>query len=748
MAKKKGPRLEPGAKTKLPSQAKNIAQTVPADKGSPCTHAEALDLMVDALDGQREGKSWRLRCPLCTGHAVIANLDADILKLFCHACGKDRQSELIDWFKANGMWCSPPSVLVPVPDDAPRLDLRSWEARLGKAEYVWPYRDAKKRLLCTVVRFAKKQIRPFTYWSAPGWLMKGLPGETLPLYGQDRLAENPDARVLVFEGEKTADAAQTMFPDCVCMSWMRGTSGASIADCSPLKSRDVVVCSDNDDVGRAAAEEFAQRCAQAGAASVRTVQWPPGLPEGWDVADEVPEGVDIATAIADAKPYVAGGDAEDNPFTRFIWVMAPNAFFDVVSRKLRDAGQLNNKYAAVPGFKKGVVRKLLGEPRFPKVDEMTYAPGADIPFTVEGGVRKLNTWLPNPIEAASGDVQPMLDHIAYLFPDKTHQEMVLWWMAVQVQRPGVKIHWALVIVGPQGTGKTTIFEFMARVLGEANTTTINAKELKKDFNGFMQSVQLLLVEEILQEGRLESANNLKVLITGRTIWINQKFINSFEQPNRTNILLTSNFAEKAVALETTDRRHAVLKTTEDIKPTEYYDRLYPWMDVEANIAAMLYHLKHKVDISKYSPKGHAPMTDAKREMAKASRHPAEEWLQRKFEDEEHPLAKDLVNIGHVLECTPFKFREHDLQNYLRSLGGMALERQPRLADKSRPRLWAIRNVAEWKGATEAQLAAAYDRPLRDGKYESWSIGERKRQETPPAESAAPKNTKREKKPAF
>ena len=39
-----------------------------------------------------------------------------------------------------------------------------------------------------------------------------------PLYGLDRLADRPEAPVIVTEGEKAADAAHALFPDYVAIT--------------------------------------------------------------------------------------------------------------------------------------------------------------------------------------------------------------------------------------------------------------------------------------------------------------------------------------------------------------------------------------------------------------------------------------------------------------------------------------------------------------------------------------------------
>ena len=61
--------------------------------------------------------------------------------------------------------------------------------------------------------------------------------------------------MVVVEGEKTAEAAKLLAPDCVVVTWEGGARNVQTTDWSPLAERDVVVVPDADDEGRKAAQE-------------------------------------------------------------------------------------------------------------------------------------------------------------------------------------------------------------------------------------------------------------------------------------------------------------------------------------------------------------------------------------------------------------------------------------------------------------------------------------------------------------
>ncbi|CAP57543.1 DUF927 domain-containing protein [Gluconacetobacter diazotrophicus] len=185
------------------------------------------------------------------------------------------------------------------------------------ASAIWVYRDEEGRPLCARFRVDRedggKDILPLTYgrrvWidrtgqrrDITGWHWKQA-AKPLPLYGLDRLAAQPDASVLLVEGEKTADAAQRLFPDYVVMTSQGGGKAVGNNDWAPLAGREVTIWPDNDKPGLAYADSVVAALREVGARVIKQVQLPPGLPDGWDVADDVPEG--IASWSEDPEPLL------------------------------------------------------------------------------------------------------------------------------------------------------------------------------------------------------------------------------------------------------------------------------------------------------------------------------------------------------------------------------------------------------------------------------------------------------------
>ncbi|MCH8241197.1 MAG: AAA family ATPase [Planctomycetes bacterium] len=126
-----------------------------------------------------------------------------------------------------------------------------------------------------------------------GWHWKGWK-DRRPLYRLSDISANVLAPVLVLEGEKTADAAQQLFPNHVATTPMHGAKSPKKTDWSPIKGRTVYIWRDNDSAGQEFAVAVAALCTEAGAACVYGVEVPATFPDKWDVADSLPEGWDAA----------------------------------------------------------------------------------------------------------------------------------------------------------------------------------------------------------------------------------------------------------------------------------------------------------------------------------------------------------------------------------------------------------------------------------------------------------------------
>lgn len=188
---------------------------------------------------------------------------------------------------------------LPVPDDAPDLP-RSF-GKLGAWSKSFAYHQASGALDGFVLRFdtpTGKETRPLRWGQLRGrvgWHLKGWAGDDArPLYRLPTLLAAPDLPVLLCEGEKAADAAADVVgPSWVVIASMNGARSPHRTDWSHLAGRDLVIWPDNDEPGRAYALAAAALALKAGAGSVRIVEVPDSLPEGWDLADPMPDDLQL-----------------------------------------------------------------------------------------------------------------------------------------------------------------------------------------------------------------------------------------------------------------------------------------------------------------------------------------------------------------------------------------------------------------------------------------------------------------------
>jgi len=165
----------------------------------------------------------------------------------------------------------PPQFIMPVPDNAPNRPVNMYGGRddygnpiYRKIDFYADYRDQDGNLLFYYAReergpdMPKKALRPLSLWRKPNgsfeWrerlkTPRSYKLEWLrPFYRLEMLAKNPNARVLLVEGEVKCDLAQKALRDkgWVVVSLCGGKANYRNMDVGLLKGRDVVCWPDND----------------------------------------------------------------------------------------------------------------------------------------------------------------------------------------------------------------------------------------------------------------------------------------------------------------------------------------------------------------------------------------------------------------------------------------------------------------------------------------------------------------------
>lgn len=195
---------------------------------------------------------------------------------------------------------TPPEPVAPSSERPPAdssLELsRFRHGRHGVPHQVYAYRDIDGTLLSVVARYetaSGKEFCPFT-WREGRWRMKG-PDKPRPLYGLERLAGRP-RRVVLVEGEKAADALQSIVQGSPILTWPSGAVNWRYADWEPLRGRSVLLWPDADPPGIEAMRGIAERLLPLGC--TLSVVETEGLPDGFDAADLVAQQIRGAALTA------------------------------------------------------------------------------------------------------------------------------------------------------------------------------------------------------------------------------------------------------------------------------------------------------------------------------------------------------------------------------------------------------------------------------------------------------------------
>ncbi|MEJ1161165.1 DUF5906 domain-containing protein [Prosthecomicrobium sp. N25] len=382
----------------------------------------------------------------------------------------------------------------------------------------------------------------------------------------------------------------------------------------------------------------------------------------------------------------------------WVWVVEPYQFVRRSDTRKYRTEQWKSVFANLKpdGDVLGAIWK--GNLPMRKFEALVYLPEADeFPDGEDGG--RYNIWRKSGVEAVPGDVSVFLDHMAYLFPDESERAHVLDYLALLVQRPADKIHFALLVRGTQGTGKSWIGNLMERIVGSRNTVRPSNDEVTSRWTAWMEGAQLAVIEELMTLGRREVANRLKPAITDPTLRIEEKNCSIYSIPNCLNFLCFTNH-EDALPIEHGDRRWLVVFSPAAKRDEDYYRRLFGYL---AGGGAA--HVKHWLAERRVAlnPLGVAPATVGKEAMRRLGMGDAEAFLLDLFEAGEPPFDFDLVRVDDVVDAVPPALRGRSnlrarATKVLKGEIGAVEHTRYTKGDGSRPafHLWSVRDHGRWR----------------------------------------------------
>lgn len=199
----------------------------------------------------------------------------------------------------------------------------------------------------------------------------------------------------------------------------------------------------------------------------------------------------------------------------------------------------------------------------PQVYGRMYLPGEDQFFWLDGS-RYCNLYsaaslpeTPATLSQAGQEAGRVLErHFEHLIADPRERALVLSWFCFIVQT-NQRPNWAVLVQGPEGSGKSFLLRLMQAVLGPKNAKPLFVANIQENtFNDWAEGSQLTVVEEVRQNSKNRYAvlERLQPLITNDTIEIHRKFMSPYSAPNTAAYLLLTNHRD-ALPLGEGDTRY-------------------------------------------------------------------------------------------------------------------------------------------------------------------------------------------------
>ena len=324
----------------------------------------------------------------------------------------------------------------------------------------------------------------------------------------------------------------------------------------------------------------------------------------------------------------------------YCYVMANDMYNKLGSGEFYQATQINNFHAHQVFIEKGTLtNKLLNSKNFAKAETFItsarYKPGliyvktGEIPLVQKGIV--LNIYIPNYVHPKKGDIQFILDFFIWLI-GQDKWKIIEQWIAYNIQEPGIKIKWALVLVSEvEGVGKGLLARILSRILGYENVNeNANYKHLTNTHNTLLIGTQVLVLNEVSLgdfKSKAEGTNTLKNFVADPFYSCNFKNKPMVKLPNLTNFMLFSN-DPRVLSINDGARRYYfcnIKKTEEEIikKTNEgFFDKAWNFVDSDEGAAALIHYFKNEVIIEDPTIfQKRAPQTNDLKELIEQSKHP-------------------------------------------------------------------------------------------------------------------------------
>jgi hypothetical protein len=328
----------------------------------------------------------------------------------------------------------------------------------------------------------------------------------------------------------------------------------------------------------------------------------------------------------------------------------------------------------------------------------------------------LNEWQGFPVTATPGNIKPYLWLQRRLVPNRAARRYMLMWLSHLVQHPDIKMHVSLAIWSiQQGVGKNLLFECITSIIGAAHSTVIGQAELASIYNGWANRKVLVIGDEVSNSDRRQDTDKLKGLVTGTTIYINDKYQPARAAPNFLNFIFLSNHND-ALFVSDQDRRYFVWEVAADRLSEAKAKWFADWRD-GGGLAALLHFLQH-FDLTGFNPKAPAPMTDAKRQMVQDNRSDLENWVAELMDSNVATLIGRELATGnelahrYAIETGRQAPSAKTIVSASKKHGAAARTNQVRMPNGKKYRVLALTRSSHWIAQPEPDWATEMAKPFK------------------------------------
>ncbi len=196
----------------------------------------------------------------------------------------------------------------------------------------------------------------------------------------------------------------------------------------------------------------------------------------------------------------------------------------------------------------------------------------------------------------------------------------LWltrWLAYPLQHLGAKMDTAVLMHSTmEGSGKSLLFADTFGALYGQYAATVGQTQLESNFNAWQSRKMWAVFEEVVsRDQRYNQVGKIKHLVTGKTVRMESKFINGWEEANHMNAVFLSNEI-LPWPISDSDRRMLVMWPMETLPITRQKAIGH---ELENGGVAALYGWLLRVDLGDFNERTRPPSTASRERLVALSR---------------------------------------------------------------------------------------------------------------------------------